>query len=106
MKYKWYDKYIVNLCYLLRIPFPRRIQKRIFATARLHMFHFIGMCTSIKASMYLLYKYDCCSKSCIPIFNRENFEKVTEVDYDGCYWTNIRDKYNRIKFLKWCEENV
>ena len=56
--------------------------------------------------MYLLYKYDCCSKSCIPIFNRENFEKITGVDCDGCYWTNIRDKYNRIKFLKWCEENV
>jgi hypothetical protein len=106
MKYKWYDKYIVKLCYLLRIPFPRRIQKRIFATARLQMFRFIGMCASIGASMYLLYKYDCYNKSCMPIFSRKNFKEVTGIDYNDCYWTDEQDKYNRIKFLKWCEENV
>lgn len=106
MKYKWYDKYIVKLCYVLRIPFPRRIQKRIFATARLHMFRFTGMCASIGASIYLLYKHDYFHRNCIPIFNRVNFQRITGVDYNIFYWAEWRDKYNRIKFLKWCEENV
>ena len=73
------------------------------------MYRFSGMCMSIKEATYLLYEhhiaFDHINK-CFPIFNRENFLKITGIDNDGYYWTKESDKHNRIKFLKWCEENV
>lgn len=109
MKYKWYDKILIQFCLFFLIPFPKRIQKRIFATARLQMYQFTGMCMAIKRSMNLLYDYEIAFdhiNRCFPIFNRENFLKVTGINTGGDYWAKENDKYNRIKFLKWCEENV
>lgn len=109
MKYKWYDKTLIRFCLFFLIPFPKRIQKRIFATSRLQMYRFPGMCMSIRYVTSLLYGYDIGFdhiNKCFPIFNRDNFLKVTGIYIYGYYWTKENDKYNRIKFLKWCEENV
>lgn len=109
MKYKWYDKILIQFCLFFLIPFPKRIQKRIFATSRLLMYQFIGMCMAVRRSTNLLYGCDITFdhiNRCFPIFNRENFLKVTGIDFGGTYWTKKSDKYNRIKFLKCCEENV
>ena len=100
------NQMIIYWCYLLNKPFPVKIQKQIFATARLHMHRFTGMCQAINEAVYLLYECDFCYPKNIPIFSKTNFQKVTGLEPQLFYWTKRSDKYNRLKFLKWCEENV
>lgn len=104
----WYDKYIIKFCDTLAIPLPKRIQKRILRTARLHMFRWNGMCTSIRGSCNILYGCEIENqiKYLIPVFNKYNFEKVIGIAPKPWLWIDVRKKYERIKFLKWCEENV
>lgn len=44
---------------------------------------------------------------CFPIFHRNNFYLNTGLKTkDGYKWIDIKYKYPRFKFLKWCEENA
>lgn len=105
------NKIIIHFCLIFKIPFPKKIQISILRTARLCMHRSIGMCGAIKESIRLLYgvEYEKVFhelRCFIPVFTHDNFISVTGIEKYSAYWTTEKDKYNRMKFLKWCEMNV
>lgn len=106
------DKIIIRFCIIYNLSLPKRIQKTLLSSAIQLMHCHNGMCESLNFAS--LYRYDIYIMDylefLIPKFNSYNFSK-----YSGCippalctfeYWTDIDNKYDRIKFLNWCYNNV
>lgn len=110
---KFIDRLIINYCLNHEKQFPKRIQKRILKTAFLHLHRHSYMCIAISESINLIYGINTVYtdfSSFIPIFHRSNFACFTGIKtYTGDLsnpWCESHYKMPRMKFLKWCIENV
>ena len=110
---RFIDRQIVKYCLKNGKPFPKRIQKRVLKTAFLHMHRFDYMCIAISETLYLLYDVSTHHiefSDFIPVFHKNNFACFTGIKtYTGDFnspWCETYYKMPRMKFLKWCIENV
>lgn len=103
-----FNKIIIWLCYCFNRPLPVKMQKIILQTALLHAHRFTGMCAAINESFLLLYNSNLFykSKNLIPVFSRDNFYKLYGLEDDLPYWCDRWNRYYRLRFLRWCIDNV
>lgn len=106
------QRIIIFFCNLFKLPLPKKMQIMLLQGAIKLMYRNIGMCTSLDAAC--LFAFKClCEPYYIPIFNRTNFSSfiiknnyiVKDSDF-LCFWAHEDEKLIRIKFLKWCIDNV
>lgn len=110
---RFIDRQIIKYCLKYENPFPKRIQKRVLKTAFLHMYRYDYMCIAISDTLDLLYNIRSNHMDYspfIPIFHKNNFACFTGIK--TCVgninnpWCEKHYRLPRMKFLKWCIENV